>query len=465
MIHRWKFRLLRGRVADAEEKPLTTIRLDFRKGQSIIMPLLQSNLGQLTDPGSFLWSVGLEDTFITAPWPQTGRILDEYELTGHYRHWREDIQLMAELGVRIVRYGIPWYRVQPTPTQWDWTWADRPLEYLLELGIDPVVDLVHYGLPAWVEGAYLDPDFPRYMAGYAAEVAARFKGRIHCYTPLNEPRITAWYCGKLGWWPPYRKGWRGFVQVMLGVCRGIVQTVEALRAVEPEMVAVHVDATDLYETPDPALSEEVARRQEIVFLALDLVSGRIVKDHPLHQWLLKCGATVDELIWFQDHAIDLPVVGINLYPMFSRKILTTSARGLRIRMPYSSAEVVERLGELYWLRYRRPMLITETASVGSVKRRQAWLTSSVEAVKRLRSRGIPLAGYTWWPVLAIVTWAYRQGVHPAAYYLKQMGLWDLDPDPAAELRRIKTPLVEAYRALVAGGWAAVGRLELNQQKG
>lgn len=429
------------------------------------MGLLRSNLSKLFDPNTFLWSAGIEDTFITAPWPGTNRILDEYELTGHYERWREDIGLMAGLGVRTVRYGIPWHRVNPAPGKWDWKWADRSLNYLLELGIDPIVDLVHYGLPPWIKGVFLDPDFPKHMAEYATRVAERFKGRIHCFTPLNEPRVTAWYCGKLGWWPPYRKGWKGFVAVMLGICRGIVETVEALRAVDPENVCVHVDATDLYETAEPKLDEEVKRRQEIVFLALDLISGRVVKGHLLHDWLLKQGATAKELGWFQERAIELPVIGINLYPMFSRKILSTSSWGLRIRMPYSSAEFVDRLGKLYWERYRSPLVITETASVDSVKRRRAWLNSSVEAVKRLRARGIPLIGYTWWPMLAIVTWAYRQGTHPAAYYLKQMGLWDIDPDPKANLRRIETPLVEVFRELVAGGCEAVGRLEFKKQKG
>jgi len=57
----------------------------------------------------FFWAVGIEDTFITAAWPGTGRTLDEYELTQHYTKWREDIGLMRELGVRRVRYGIPWH--------------------------------------------------------------------------------------------------------------------------------------------------------------------------------------------------------------------------------------------------------------------------------------------------------------------------------------------------------------------
>src|SRR5690606_1964853 len=113
----------------------------------------------------------------------------------------------------------------------------------LDRGIAPIVDLVHYGLPAWIDGAYLNPNYADHVADYAARLAQRFRGRIHAYTPLNEPRITAWYCGRIGWWPPFGKSWRGFVAVMLGVCRGIVATVRALQTVDPEILPVHVDAT------------------------------------------------------------------------------------------------------------------------------------------------------------------------------------------------------------------------------
>jgi hypothetical protein len=61
-------------------------------------------------------------------------------------------------------------------------------------------------------------------------------------------------------------------------------------------------------------------------------------------------------------------------------------------------------------------------------------------------------------MFALVAWAYRQSSREPRDYLEQFGLWDLDPDPAADLRRVETPLVEAYRELVRGGASAVGRL-------
>jgi beta-glucosidase len=419
------------------------------------MHVTRSRLSSLESPQAFEWLAGIEDTFITAPSPRTGRTLDEYELTEHYARWREDLDLFAELGVKAVRYGIPWHRVNPAPGVWDFTWADSALERLLELGIQPVVDLVHYGLPAWIEGAYLNPEYDRFVADYAARVAERYKGRIHAYTPLNEPRITAWYCGKLGWWPPALRGWRGFVSVMLAVCRGIVRTVEAQRAVDAEIVHAHVDATDLYQAASADLAEEAARRQAIVFLALDLITGRVNDTHELASWLLAHGARLADLDWFLEHALELDLVGINLYPLFSQKRLVRTTGKLRIQMPYASASIVETLAELYWHRYRRPIFISETASSGSVSRRAAWLDDSVAAARRVRARGVPLVGYTWWPLFALVTWGYREGRKAPHEYLKQMGLWDLRRSEHG-LERVRTPLVERFRELVASGAQQVG---------
>lgn len=418
-----------------------------------------SELGRLMAPDAFLWAVGIEDTFITAPHPRTGRTLDEYELTGHYARWRDDIGLMARLGAPCARYGVPWHRVQPAPKVWSWGFVDAALDRMIALKIDPIVDLVHYGLPAWIEGAYLHPDYPRYVAEYATRLAERFHGRVKWYTPLNEPRITAWYCGRLGWWPPYRRSWSGFVALMLAICRGVVATVRALERVDPEIVPFHVDATDLFDTDDPALAPEARRRQEIVFLALDLISGRVDRRHPLWHWLLDNGADEDRLAEFLHAPLELPVIGVNLYPIFTSKRLLRDARGrLRIQMPHASGELVNKLGRLYFERYGAPLMISETADKGSAARRLDWLAQSVAAVKTLRADGVPLVGYTWWPMFALVTWAWRQGRRPLHDYLLQMGLWDLDADPQRDLARVETPLVAAYRSLVQGGADSVGPL-------
>ena len=167
----------------------------------------------------------------------------------------------------------------------------------------PVVDLVHYGLPAWIDGAYLNPDYPEFVAEYASRVAERFRGRIHTYTPLNEPRVTAWYCGRLGWWPPVRAQ-------LARVRAGHARRVPGHRANGRAPARRRSGDRRRARRRDRPVRGGVARprmprprvRQEIVFLALDLVSGRVRRGHPLFDWLLAHGASCRRPRMVRGHA-------------------------------------------------------------------------------------------------------------------------------------------------------------------
>ncbi len=92
----------------------------------------------------FVWAGGIEDTFV----PQAlahQRSLDEYELMGHYEHWREDLALVQASGMSAVRWGVPWYRVEPQQGIFDWPWTDDVISTVNDLKITPTGDLMHYG--------------------------------------------------------------------------------------------------------------------------------------------------------------------------------------------------------------------------------------------------------------------------------------------------------------------------------
>src|SRR3954454_9177481 len=141
----------------------------------------------LGSPGAFAWALGIEDTFIPQLTPG-GRLLDEYVLTQHDRVWRDDLRRIAETGTRDLRYGIPWYRVNPAPGVFDWSWTDEVLPYLVtELGVAPILDLVHYGAATWLEGAFLAPDYP----GRVAEYASAARPPLRSAHPLLAPAHRA----------------------------------------------------------------------------------------------------------------------------------------------------------------------------------------------------------------------------------------------------------------------------------
>ncbi|HEY0408030.1 MAG TPA: hypothetical protein VGC89_20000, partial [Pyrinomonadaceae bacterium] len=73
------------------------------------------------------------------------QFFDQLERNGHAARI-EDLNLFAELGVRAVRYPALWERVAPEQGEEpDWSWTDERLSRLRELGLRPIVGLVHHG--------------------------------------------------------------------------------------------------------------------------------------------------------------------------------------------------------------------------------------------------------------------------------------------------------------------------------
>lgn len=409
-------------------------------------------------PEDFLWASGVEDTFV----PQTRpghRALDEYQLMGHYENWREDLALARDLGVRALRWGIPWYRVEPLPGEFDWSWTDQVIPYMTEeLGITPILDLMHYGCPFWLRREFASEDYPRAVASYAAAVARRYRGRVRWYTPLNEPLVNALFCGKRGLWPPYLRGDGGYIRVMLEIVKGIRLTVDALKSVDPGAVMVHVEAAGLNRAARADLEALAVEDQRRGFLSYDLLTGRVTPEHPLFTWLLRNGARPDELARIACEPIPIDVMGLNFYPQWSTQQVAVDRRG---RLVYQAVEQdgagFVHMIEDYHRRYQAPIMVTETSAKGPVEVRSHWLETSVAAIRRLREKGVPVLGYTWFPMFTMIDWRYRLGKQPLESYRLDLGLYTLEEEGGGRRWR-PTPLVEQFRALVASPAEAVGEL-------
>ena len=410
------------------------------------------------EPEAFIWASGVEDTFV----PQTRagqRALDEYDLMGHYDHWREDLALARDLGVRALRWGIPWYRVEPTPGNFDWRWTDEVLPYLVQdLGIEVVLDLMHYGCPFWLRREFASEEYPEAVAHYAREVARRYSSLVRWYTPLNEPLVNALMCGRRGQWPPYLRGDGGYIRVLLQLAKGILNTVEAIRTIDPRAVMVHVEATGLTQAFRTELEALAAEEQRRGFLCYDLLTGRVTPEHPLFPWLLRSGASLDDLRDIASRPIALDVLGMNFYPQWSTTQLYTDRRGrLAWRIADREGSGFGELIRQYSERYRAPVMITETSAFGNDDDRLHWLEASVAAVRDLRAGGVPVIGYTWFPMFTMIDWKYRTGTRPVNRYRIELGMWRLrDGDEGP--RWIATPVVERFRQLVENPGRSVGEV-------
>jgi beta-glucosidase/6-phospho-beta-glucosidase/beta-galactosidase len=392
-------------------------------------------------PYGLRFAVGIEDTFVPQVSPGL-RSLDEYELTGHYDNWRADLDLAASSGASMIRYGIPWYRVNPGPDEWDWSWTDRVIDYLLSLELDPIVDLMHYGCPLWLEREFANRDYPHHVAEYAARFAGRYGATVHLYTPMNEPLLNAMYCGEDGRWPPTLTGDEGFVLLTRQLARGIVETQRAVVDTADDPVFVHVEATFRY-MGGVGHAELIRFLRQRTWLIYDLLFGRVDGDHPLYDYLSYNGFSDEDFAFFREHATEPDILGINYYPHMSTTAFLPEGKRRNV---WSGTQGIEELVRDFYARYGKPIFWTETSVPGTVEARVRWLEDSLALVHRLRSEGIPLVGYTWWPLFSLLDWAYREGQKPPEAYLWHMGMYDLEPDGGGNFLRTKTPVVDAFRA-------------------
>lgn len=409
-------------------------------------------------PRDFIWAGGIEDTFI--PQTKTGhRALDEYELMGHYDHWREDLALVRETGLQAVRWGVPWYRVEPQQGEFDWRWTDEVIPYMVEeLQITPIIDLMHYGCPFWLHKEFANPAYPRAVAAYAAAFARRYQSLIRWYTPLNEPLVNALMCGRRGVWPPYLRGDQGYIRVMLQLVRGVLQTVEAIKTIDPNAIMVQVEATGLSRAIQHELEVLALEDQRRGYLFFDLITGQVNAEHQLFGWLLRNGASLQELADIREHRIPIEVLGMNFYPQWSTQQIYYDHKG---RLSYRSIEQdgagFITLIEDYYHRYQAPLMITETSALGSEEERTRWLTASVAAVKQLRSQNIPVLGYTWFPLFTMVDWRYRLGRRNVERYHIDLGLYKTN-DADKSKRWKATPLVEQIRGYIQNPETSIGTM-------
>jgi beta-glucosidase len=437
--------------------------------------------------GALIFAVGIEDTAIEVPLRHGGQRLDEYELTGHLEQWREDLARAGATGAGAIRYGLPWHRVNPAPGVFDWEWADQVIGHLAgDAGLRVILDLVHYGTPAWLAGSFVDPGYAAAVAEYAAAVARRYRGVVSAYTPLNEPLVTASFCGLRGVWPPYLGGDRGWAHVAVAVADGVQASVRAIRSADPSAEIVHVEAVQAYRTADPSLAGEVREQERRSELPTRLILGQVGPDDPMWAWLADHGISGATLHRLASEPVRPDVIGLNYYPELSCRELVrldSEPSGAVVHVAYDGG--VERLEQVlrHWhARYGTPLMITETAVEGGAEKKSAWLDELVASLHRLRADGVPVQGLTWWPLIDFVDWGWASGgavveefylrdadsgqprpVQPTGQpggpvtpFLRRMGIYSLHADGEGRLTREPTGLLERFQAHAAGEGAPAG---------
>jgi beta-glucosidase len=399
--------------------------------------------------------------------------------TDHYHRYREDVALMARLGLTAYRFSVSWSRVQPAgagpanPAGLDF--YRRLVDELLEHGIQPWATLYHWDLPQPLEdaGGWPVRDTADRFGEYAAIVHTALGDRVSSWTTLNEPYCSAFLGYAAGVHAPGRTDPAAAIRASHHLLLGHGRAVSALRANDPDVrVGVTVNLYAISPASPSPEDAEAARR-------IDGLQNRWFLDPVLRgeypSDVVNDLEPVTDMAHVHDGDLDLiaapiSLLGINYYSRFVLAAPEAGPDGERdwrgglssggsypgsegVRFVHRGLPVTEMdweidapgLAEVLRRVHREypeiPLYITENGaafadsvapdgSVDDVDRR-AYFDAHLRACQDAIGAGVPLRGYFAWSLMDNFEWAWG--------YTRRFGLVYVD-----YVHQTRTPKASAF---------------------
>jgi beta-glucosidase len=392
-------------------------------------------------PSDFLWGCATAAHQVEGgnhgndwwPWEQeAGHIRDgncSDPACDHYSRYDSDFALLRSLNQNAHRLSVEWSRIEISPGQY----SDAALAHYREVlsslrrhGLEPMVTLHHFTIPAWLaaRGGWLDGEAPVRFAGFVSALLEAVGDLARFWITINEPTVVAYQGYLRGEWPPGHLGrFDEAVRALGGLIKAHWLAYEAIKRRQPESmvgVAHHVRVFDPARWWSP-LDRMVAAAYHRIFndtVIRALREGELV--FPLDragaahgpspsQDFLGLNYYTRDLVRFDRHARS---------ELYGRRELRPGA--LRSDLgwevyPQGLAHTLRRLR-----RERLPIYITENGIADATDRlRPGYLTAHLRAAAHAIRDGVPLRGYFHWTCFDNFEWA--EG------YAAKFGLMECDP--------------------------------------
>lgn len=176
-------------------------------------------------------------------WYHQGKIKDgsnPARATDHYNRWKEDADIMSDMGIKIYRFGIEWARICPKENIFDESVIyhyKEEMTYLKNKDISLLLTIHHFSNPMWFEekGGFTKSENNKYYLSFVEHVIRSFGHLISEYITINEPNVYATHSYHYGVWPPGEKSLCKALTVMcnLAVCH--IKAYELIHKIRSEM--------------------------------------------------------------------------------------------------------------------------------------------------------------------------------------------------------------------------------------
>lgn len=401
-------------------------------------------------PANFLWGTAASAYQIEGAWDEDGKGLSIWDIfshkpgkthqgatgdvaTDHYHRWPEDVQIMAELGLKAYRFSVSWTRILPEGqgkvNQAGLDFYSRLVDALLEKGIEPVPTLFHYDLPLALHqaGGWPRRETAQAFGEYAAVVGQRLGDRAKYWITHNEPFVTALVGYLTGEHAPGKRNPWLALRAAHNLLLSHGYAVEALRAAisRPAQIGIALNLSPTYPATDSPKDQMAADRYdgEMNRMFLDpLLKGTYPEDV-----VRMFGPFFPKIAPGDLKTISTPMdfVGINYYTRLVAKYdwKVPILRGMPIQPAGSDYSP---MWEIYppgiydlltrvWRDYRpQSIIVTENGvpvhdevdAEGKVcdEARIRYLRDHLVQVHRAVEEGLPIQGYFVWSLLDNFEW-------------------------------------------------------------
>jgi len=373
------------------------------------------------------------DIWLLEQVPDTRFVEPSGDACDSLHRWREDVGIVAVLGLNCYRFSIEWSRIEPASGQFSDAWLDhyaRMAAACREAGIAPVVTLSHFTSPRWFAslGGWHNREAPALFARFADRAARRLAPFVSHVVTFNEPNLPL-----MGRWSatPLADPMRAGLDAMLA---------EAARESGSDRFAVWVYSRG----EDAALANllaghraakqawKAARSAVAIGMSLALPDAQPVGDSAIAAYRRFAERP------FFDVAREDDFVGVQNYGR-----MRVGAKG--VVPPVADAELTES-GDEYYPRALgaavahaheqtgRPVLITENGiAAADDAQRARYIPAALASLDDTRASGVPVLGYIHWSLLDNFEW--RRG------YTQHFGLVAVD---RATFRRTPKPSAHVY---------------------
>lgn len=364
----------------------------------------------------------------------------------HYRRWRDDVALMRDLGLQAYRFSVSWSRILPEGTgrvnQAGVDFYSRLVDALLENGIEPLLTLYHWDLPAALDdrGGWLNRDCAEWFAEYGQVLYRALDGRVKKWVTLNEPWVVTdggYLHGALA--PGHRSKYEAPI-ASHNLMRAHGAAVQAYRAEGQHEIGLVVNIEPKYPASDSRDDADAVRRAH-AYMNEQYLDPALLGRYPPELKTIFGDAWPD---WpdedFRLIQQPLDFIGINYYT----RSVTRAAQSYPL-----DAEAVRQPGETYtetgwevfpqgltdlllWFKERygdTPLYITENGAAffdppradhGRVRDplRMDYLRKHLTAIHDAIAAGVDIRGYMAWSLLDNLEWSLG--------YSKRFGIVHVD---------------------------------------